>query len=155
MCSHVLLTCLKLTLRVFSETALNAHQIQMIFQVEMVILLCSCQTKGYFMEEHLLNMWLRYVSVNYFCFDILLPLCNFLIQFQFIFYQIFAGEDPSSNFTVMFDIFSSLLLITSNGYVFEQTLLAVCVVKYNHTLMLDWYSCHGNSMPIPHIIQSD
>ena len=59
LCSHVLLTCLKLTLRVFSETALNAHQIQMIFQVEMVILLCSCQTKGYFMEKHLLNMWLR------------------------------------------------------------------------------------------------
>lgn len=95
------------------------------------------------------------VSVNYFCFDILLSLCNFLIQFQFIFYQIFPGEDPSSNFTVMFDIFSSLLLITSNGYVFEQTLLAVCVVKYNHTLMLDWCSCHGNSMSIPHIIQSD
>ena len=86
------------------------------------------------------------VSVNYFCYDILLPLCNFLIQFQFIFYQIFPGEDPSSNFTLMFDIFSSLLLITSNGYVFEQTLLAVCVVKYNHTLMLDWCSCHGNSI---------
>ena len=95
------------------------------------------------------------VSVNYFCFYILLPLCNFLIQFQFIFYQIFPGEDPSSNFTVMFDIFSSLLLITSNGYVFEQTLLAVCVVKYYHTLMLEWCSCHGNSMSIPHIIQSD
>ncbi|XP_066025981.1 cation channel sperm-associated auxiliary subunit epsilon-like isoform X2 [Pocillopora verrucosa] len=29
--------------------------------------------------------------------------------------EIFLGEDPSSNFTVMFDIFSSLLLITSNG----------------------------------------
>ncbi|RMX37396.1 hypothetical protein pdam_00013816, partial [Pocillopora damicornis] len=29
--------------------------------------------------------------------------------------EIFPGEDTSSNFTVMFDIFSSLLLITSNG----------------------------------------
>ena len=49
----------KTNIKGFSETALNAHQIQMIFQVEMVILLCSCQTKGYFMEKHLLNMWLR------------------------------------------------------------------------------------------------
>ena len=37
----------------------------------------------------------------------------------------------------------------------KQSLLAVCVVKYNHTLMLDWCSCHGNSMSIPHIIQSN
>ena len=90
------------------------------------------------------------VSVNYFCFDILLPLCNFLIQYQFIFYQIFPGEDPSSNFTVMFDIFSSLLLITSNGYVFEQTLLAVCVVKYNHILMEIQCQFHILFNPINH-----
>ena len=32
--------------------------------------------------------------------------------------QVFAGEDPSSTMTVMFDVFGSLLVITNNKYVF-------------------------------------
>lgn len=57
----------------------------------MEILLCSCQTKGYFMEEHLLNMWLRLVLT----ISVLIFYClcaTFLSSFNLFFTRFFQEK---------------------------------------------------------------